>query len=128
MTRAARKILIVDDDYSFAKYARALMEERGHAAMILLDARKCVDVARAEKPDLVLMDLMMPDVSGAEAIRALKADSITRAIPIILCSMSEDRADIDAAMAGGAAAFLPKPLRPDDLFALLQKTLGEATA
>ena len=118
------KVLVVDDDYSFAKFARALLESFGHTAVIVLDARQALAAARAEKPGVILMDLMMPDMTGAEAIRALKADPAVRSIPVILCSMSEDQADIDAAMGCGAAAFLPKPIRTEDLKNLLEKTAG----
>ena len=104
------KVLVVDDDITFAEFARELLETLGYRAAICLEGKSALDAALAERPDLILMDYSMPEVNGAEAIRRLKAEPATHNIPIVLCSISDDPREVAEAMSAGADEYLPKPL------------------
>lgn len=118
------KILIVDDDYSFAEFARMLLQSLGYSSVVTLQADMSLAMAVEEKPGLILMDYAMDEMSGVDVIRILKADPRTKDIPIILCSISRSQSEVEKAFEYGAAAFLPKPLSREVLRLTLEKTLG----
>lgn len=109
------KILIVDDDYSFAAYAKMLLELRRCETSICLDGRAALQSALREKPDLILMDMNLQACKGTDAIRILKSNPETENIPILLCSITHSRAEVQEALDTGAADFLPKPLKIEAL-------------
>ncbi len=118
------KILIVDDDYSFAEFAKMLLQTLGHTTVVTLQADKALEATVREKPDLVLMDYAMDEMSGVDAIRILKGDARTKAVPILLCSITKSEGDVKQAFEYGAAGFLQKPLSREVLRLTLEKTLG----
>jgi|CXWL01.1.fsa_nt_gi two-component system cell cycle response regulator DivK len=122
----ATKVLVIDDDHSFADFAKILLESSGYEAVVSLEGAKALDLAKAHKPDVILMDINMEDVGGLEAIRMLKADSATRSIPIILCSVTSGGLDAAECADYGAADFISKPLRSGDLNSRIQKVLSHA--
>lgn len=120
----AANILIVDDNYSFAEYAKMLIENLGHSATICFESDKALETARTEMPDLILVDASMPDVSGLEVIQQLKSDAQTAKIPILLCSMTKERSEVREALTAGAMDFLPKPLNREELRTRISDALG----
>ena len=118
------KVLIVDDDYTFAEFAKLLLQSLGHSAVMTLRADKALEAAAREKPDVVLMDYAMDEMTGVDALKILKDDPRTRAIPVIMCSITRGREDMKEAFECGAAGFLPKPLSREMLKTVLEKTLG----
>jgi len=119
------KILIVDDEYSFAEFAKILLESRGYEATVCLDSTEALRTASVQQPRLILMDASMPEFDGIDAIRGLKADAATRAIPIILCSVTKNRREVQEAMDCGAVDFIPKPFRAEQFHAQIARALGE---
>jgi DNA-binding response OmpR family regulator len=79
------------------------------------DGAEGIDLARSERPDLVISDIMMPNVSGLELVAALKGDGDTAGIPIILLSAKAQSADVKAGMAAGADDYITKPFEPLEL-------------
>lgn len=120
-----KNILIVDDQYSFADFAKMVMETAGHEATICLEADEVLARALDERPDLILMDMNMPEVGGLQAIAILKSRPEIRDIPIVLCSATQNREDVEAALAAGAVDFVAKPLRSGQLQAAVAKILME---
>src|SRR4051812_17657376 len=106
----ARKILIVDDEYSFAEFAKMLLDSLGYETLIALDVPGALAVAVEQKPDLILMDVILPGVDGIEAFQRLKANPATAKIPVIFCSISHAPDKIAEAHALGQG-FLRKPLK-----------------
>lgn len=117
------KVLIVDDDYSFATYAKFLIDSMGYAATVSLDPEKALALAGSEPPDVILMDFSMPGMDGPELVRRLKEDERTRDIPIILCSITRDKRDVQSAFGAGALEFLAKPLNAGELKARIDEAL-----
>jgi CheY-like chemotaxis protein len=112
------KILLVEDNEMNRDMLSRRLQKRSYTVLLAEDGQPGVDLARTEKPDLILMDMSLPGVSGWEASRQLKADPATAPIPIIALTahaMAEDRAK---ALAAGCDEFETKPI---DLNALLAK-------
>ena len=120
---AETKVLIVDDDYKFSDFAKMLLESVSYEAVICDDSREVVKLAKEIGPNLILMDVNMPDLTGIEATELLKADPATKAIPVILCSITIHREDMPSIAECGADAFMPKPLKRDELKAQIDKLL-----
>ena len=109
------KVLIIDDDYAFAEYAQILLDSFGHQTVVCLEGSKAYEMALSEKPDVILTDLGMPEVSGLDVMRQLKEDPRTKSIPVLVCSMTQSPAEVEAAMSLGGVAFLSKPLKTAEL-------------
>ncbi len=112
------KILLVEDNEMNRDMLSRRLQKRGFTVSIAVDGQPGIDLARTEKPDLILMDMSLPGISGWDASRQLKADPATASIPIIALTahaMAEDRAK---ALAAGCNEFETKPV---DLNALLAK-------
>ncbi len=112
-----RKVLIADDEL----YIRLLMGSALGGSYTILEAsdgEEAIDIARSQKPDLILMDIMMPKLDGIGACYILKSDINTRAIPVIMVSVRTDRLDQDYSKDMGADDYLTKPF---NVQALLNK-------
>lgn len=114
-------ILVVDDEEPIREVLAAVFLERGHRSLQARNGRHAVEIIAEERPDLVLTDIMMPLLNGAELCRRLKAESATQMIPVILMSA----ASRDAADGSGADAFLDKPFYLDEVEALVYQWLPQ---
>ena len=109
------RLLAVDDDPVILNLLKVNFELDGFDVLTAADGQEALDTAQAEKPDVVLLDIMMPKLSGLEVTKALKADTATKGIPIMLLSAKAQEADVDAGMKIGADAYVTKPFDPIDL-------------
>jgi two-component system cell cycle response regulator DivK len=119
-----RKVLIVEDNELNRKLLEVRPEIHGYEALTTSEGAAALDIAREQQPDLILMDIQLPDISGIEAIRRLKADEQTRSIPIIVISafaMSYEKAGI---LASGCEAYITKPFRGEELTELMERYTG----
>ena len=121
----SRRILAVDDEQAIVRLIEVSMGRQGHTVITASDGREAVAKAEAERPDIILMDVMMPYVDGFEAIRLLKAKESTRDIPVILLTAKRHDADMLQGIESGAVSYLTKPFAPTELVALVEKILGE---
>lgn len=117
------KILIVDDLATNRIILKVKMTSAFHATIQAADGRTALDLARHEKPKLILLDLMLPDISGIELCRILRANPETRDIPIIVITASHDRMRRLEALAAGADDFLTKPVDEVALLARIRALL-----
>jgi DNA-binding response OmpR family regulator len=102
------RILLAEDDRFLRKAAEAALRREGFDVLTAADGAEALAVARAEHPDLVLLDLVMPKVHGFEVLAGLKGDPETQSIPVVILSnLGQDR-DVQRAMDGGALAYLVK--------------------
>ena len=126
MTASAR-ILLAEDDRILRKAGEIALRKSGYLVIVAVDGEDALAKARAEKPDLILLDVMMPKFDGFEVLSQLKADAATRDIPVIMLSNLGDDAAVQRAVGHGARAFLVKSsLRPDQLAAKVAETLNRA--
>ena len=103
-------ILIVEDDPKNLKLIRDLLQIRGYTTLEATDGKQGVDMARAKMPDLILMDIQMPVMDGFEAISILKADPVTKSIPIIALTAFAMQGDRKKCMDAGCNDYITKPL------------------
>ena len=115
-------ILVVDDEFPVRELLDVLFQEGGHRVIQARDGQQALDLVNADRPDVVVSDVMMPVMGGLELCRRLKADAATRHLPVVLMSATERR----RVQGSDADAFVAKPFDVDDLEALLTRLLGTA--
>jgi CheY-like chemotaxis protein len=103
-------ILIVEDEPRNLKLIRDLLEVSGYMVLEAIDGRQGVEIAKAKKPDLILMDIQLPVMEGFEATRILKADERTRDIPIVALTAYAMKGDEEKIKAAGCNGYIPKPI------------------
>ena len=108
-------VLVVDDDPVILKLLEVNFEMEGFTVLVARDGEEGIAVARADQPDLIVSDIMMPKVSGLELVTALKSDPATSEIPIILLSAKAQNADVRSGLDAGADDYVTKPFEPLDL-------------
>lgn len=104
------KVLIVDDSQIYRFKLRKLVEDRGFEALTAKDGEEALTKAQTEQPQVILMDIVMPGMSGYEAKRKLASDPRTRNIPVIFVSSRSADSDRNWGLRLGAAAYVTKPL------------------
>jgi twitching motility two-component system response regulator PilH len=117
------RILIVDDSPSQLLGIKRIVEKLGHEAMTAEDGAAGVETARREKPDLILMDVVMPNLNGFQATRTISKDADTAHIPIVLITTKDQDTDRVWGMRQGAKAYVTKPINEDDLARTLKEFL-----
>lgn len=115
-------VLIVEDNALVVELLRQLLEER-YVLLTAANGKLGVEAVRKHKPDIVLMDLMMPVMDGWAAIRALRADAATASIPIIALSARVDSGDVERSLGAGADAHLGKPIEDGFLLSEIERLL-----
>ena len=105
MATQAHRILLVEDDRFLRKAAEATLRQRGFIVLTAADGEEALRQARAETPDLVLLDLIMPKLQGFEVLKRLKEDPGTASIPVIVLSNLGQERDVQQAMELGALAY-----------------------
>lgn len=108
-------ILVVDDDPRNVKLLETLLHAEGYATLVARNGNEALAVTAAQQPDLILLDVMMPDMGGFEAVARLKADPLTRPVPVIMLTALDDRESKLRALQAGAEEFLSKPIDRADL-------------
>ena len=116
-----KKILIIDDDQEMANLIRVLLKYYRYDAMVAYDPRKGIAIARREKPDLILMDVLMPAMNGREACRILKKDEKTRHIPVIFLTAKNSMDDIIGEAQAGGTGHVAKPFDSKELLENIRK-------
>ncbi len=104
------KILVVEDNPANMKLAVMLLEKAGHTLVIAVNAEAGLALARAEQPQLILMDIQLPGMDGLEATRVLKRDESTSAIPVIALTALAMKGDEERILAAGCNGYIAKPI------------------
>ena len=108
-------ILVVDDDPVILKLLEVNFEMEGFTVLVAHDGEEGIEVARQDRPDVIVSDIMMPKRSGLELVTELKGDPETSDIPIILLSAKAQNADVRTGLDSGADDYVTKPFEPLDL-------------
>lgn len=119
------KILIVEDDNNIANVYKKKLVEGGHTVSVAED-RAAVDTVRTQKPDLVLLDILMPNISGLDILRELKADALVSVIPVLLLTNVAEDMSIAKGLELGAYGYLLKAeTTPEQILSRVNMTLEE---
>ncbi len=118
------KVLIVDDSPASIFILKELVEEWGHVALTAENGHQAVEIANKEQPNVILMDIVMPGMSGFQAKRKLSKDRATQGIPVIFVSMKDDEADRIWGMRQGASAYVTKPVNPETLLSAISDAIA----
>jgi two-component system OmpR family response regulator len=117
---ASGKILVVDDERKIVEIVSAYLEREGYKVMAAYDGKSALEMARREAPDLVILDLMLPEVSGLDVTRTLRAASN---IPIIMLTARDDVSDKIVGLELGADDYVTKPFDPKELVSRVKTVL-----
>ncbi len=110
----AKTILIVEDDTKNMTLFRDLLQVSGYSTIEASDGKQGIELAKAKKPDLILMDIQMPGMDGLEATRILKADAATSNIPVIALTAYAMKGDKERILEAGCDGYLAKPINTDE--------------
>ena len=116
--------MIVDDDEGFQKIIKHILLPAGYSVLTATTGERGLQTAKNQKPDLILLDVILPGVKGRELCSMLKSDSETKDIPVIFLTAKDSPDDIDAEIAAGAISHLTKPVDGKLLLGEIKKILG----
>ncbi|GMR17729.1 MAG: twitching motility response regulator PilH [Gammaproteobacteria bacterium] len=117
---AIKNVLVVDDSPTDAHVLTEMLEKNGFSVISASSGEEGVEMAKSQKPDLILMDVVMPGMSGFEATRAISKNADTSDIPIIICSSKDQETDKAWGLRQGARDYLVKPIDAKTLMSKLQ--------
>jgi two-component system, cell cycle response regulator DivK len=120
------KVLIIEDNPANMTLATFLLQSAGHSVLAARDAETGLTLARAEQPDLVLMDIQLPGMDGLEATALLKGDEATREIPVVALTALAMKGDEERIRAAGCDGYIAKPLAYRDFLATISWHLAKA--
>jgi CheY-like chemotaxis protein len=117
------RILVVDDEPHIIKLVSFTLEKRGHDVLTAPDAPTGIELATAESPDLIFMDVMMPGMTGLEALDHLKQEPSTGDIPVVMLSAKSQSYEQEEGLRRGALRYVTKPFAPADLTGVVSDIL-----
>lgn len=123
-----KTILLADDEAHLRTLVRTTLDQPGYRILESEDGATALALARSERPDVVVLDWMMPNMTGIEVMTALRRDAATANLPIILLTAKGQRADVTQALESGATAYLAKPFSPLELLAKVDELCRECAA
>jgi twitching motility two-component system response regulator PilH len=114
---ASPKVLIVDDSPTERFYLADLLSKKGYIVVTAADGEEALVKSKSEKPNVIVMDVVMPGQNGFQTTRAITRDPQTQSIPILLCSTKSNETDRIWGLRQGARDYMVKPVKPEDLLA-----------
>lgn len=121
----AKRILVVDDEPDLVEMIKMRLEASGYEVIPAYDGKEALDKAKKEKPDLIILDLMLPKIDGYKVCRMLKFDEKYKKIPIIMFTARAQEQDIKLGKDVGGDAYITKPFEPQGLLAKIKELLKE---
>jgi two-component system cell cycle response regulator DivK len=120
------RVLVIEDNAANLTFAVFLLESAGHDVLTATDAEVGLSMARADNPDLILMDIQLPGMDGLEATTLLKSDIATRDIPVIALTALAMKGDEERIRAAGCDGYIAKPMRYKEFLAAIAAQLAPA--
>ncbi len=122
---ARKRILLVDDSETSLLMARMILSKANYDILVAKDGQQGVEAAAKERPDLVLLDVVMPRMNGFEACVKLKAQKETESIPVIMVTTRGEGTSVETGFASGAADYVTKPVNGLELLTKVRNLLGD---
>lgn len=127
VTMPGQRVLVVDDEAKIVRIVGAYLERDGYRVLVAGDGQAALDLVRRERPSLVILDLMLPQVSGWDVCRALRREAATATLPIIMLTARDEATDRIVGLELGADDYVVKPFDPNELVARVHAVLRRAT-
>ncbi len=121
----AKRILVTDDDPVILRLLQVNLELEGYDVLLAHHGEEAYELAVAETPDLVILDIMMPRMDGYETVEKLKATETTKDIPVVFLSAKAQQSDIERGKEYGVADYLTKPFDPTELLEVVEHLIGK---
>lgn len=122
------RIAVIDDDPDMVKVIKVMLRIRGAEVLEAFSGLSGYSLVRRETPDVVLLDIMMPDIDGFEVLRKLKLDPEVGHIPVIFVSARTGREHVERGLSLGAQGYITKPFKPEDLMGKIDEVLAQEEA
>jgi twitching motility two-component system response regulator PilH len=110
-----KKVMVVDDSPTERAYLDGLLKKKGFEVILVDSGEVAIERAKSERPDLILMDVVMPGLNGFQATRAITRDESTKHIPVIICTTKDQETDKIWGLRQGAKDYVTKPINEADL-------------
>lgn len=121
-----KRILFIEDESALQETFRGILNKEGYEMISAMDGEEGLKLAKTEKLDLILLDLILPKIDGFEVLKRLREDPKTKETPIIILTNLEDMRDVNKALELGATTYLVKvSYNPEEVLEKIKKTLGE---
>jgi DNA-binding response OmpR family regulator len=120
---SAKTVLVVDDDVAIVSLLRANLEMSGYRVQVAYDGVEALEKIQAEMPDLVILDIQMPRLSGWEVLRDLRRHEKTAMLPVIMLTILGDSENITRGWSEGVDCYIPKPFDVDEVMAMIARLL-----
>ena len=118
------RILVVEDEESLLKLESILLSSKGYSVTGVMDGRSALEEVRANRPDLVILDIMLPEIDGFEVCRQIKEDPETRQIPVLILTAKKNSQDLARGQQVGCDAYITKPFKSVKVLDKVQELLG----
>ena len=122
-----QRVLVVDDDKEIVRILRAYLEKAGYIVLTAYDGETALHVIRSDRPDLVVLDIMLPDRDGWDITRLVRADELLAATPIVMLTARVESDDKILGLNIGADDYIPKPFNPHEVVARVRAVLRRAS-
>jgi two-component system alkaline phosphatase synthesis response regulator PhoP/two-component system response regulator VicR len=120
-TSSRKKILTCDDEKNIVRLIQVNLEREGYEVVTAYNGRECLDMVASEHPDLIVLDLMMPEMTGFEVLDHLKGDPETADIPVIMLTARTQDQDVLRGWQAGVECYLTKPFMPGELITFIKR-------
>jgi DNA-binding response OmpR family regulator len=114
------KILVVEDEESLLKLESILLSSKGYSVTGVMDGKAALEEIKKNRPDLVLLDVMLPEMDGFEVCRRIKEESETAGIPVVMLTAKKSNQDIERGRQAGADAYITKPFKSTRVIEIIQ--------
>ena len=121
-----RKIVLAEDEPQIARLIEFKLKKEGYEVTWKENGEEALKAIKADKPDLILLDVMMPVMDGYEVLRRLKEDEDLKSIPVIMLTARAQEKDVVKGIGSGAEDYITKPFHPAELLARVKRILGKA--
>lgn len=117
-------ILVVDDEPALLRLMEFVLSKQGHTMLTATDGEEALEMTRSQRPDLIVLDIMMPKLDGYQVAEAIRSDDELKHTPIIMLSAKAQEEDIERGVAAGVDRYVTKPFSPDELATIVSDHLA----
>ncbi len=119
------KILVVEDEESLLMLERILLSSKGYSVTGVMDGKAAMEEIATNRPDLVILDIMLPEMDGFEVCRQIKENPVTKSIPVVMLTAKKSNQDVTRGMEVGADAYITKPFKSAKVIEVIEGLLGK---